>query len=274
MKTKHLILLFNLVAFLISAQPENAHWEGQSVDAGKSYFLYGNNVSLREAPNQDANKIASLAANEYIEVLEVTDKTHFIYGKESPWVKVRAAGKLEGYLVSGLIAVGSRTLADGSVLLYTRAKSDETSYSQIMMRRMLNEKIFDLGTFDLANDSFGINLHDSRGLKNINHILEIDYLAEACGEEGGRAYFAMNLDEENLLPLGLYSSVGDGGMFHQSENLIFPDDKNGTEGIIIYEGEEGAENEDTGEYRTVSKVKHYSWSDVSDGKKIEPFTYN
>ncbi|WP_085767341.1 SH3 domain-containing protein [Nonlabens spongiae] len=274
MKFLKTLAVFLFMVTAVQSQPKTAHREGQSVQAGKSYFLYGNNVSLREAPDQEADKMAALAANEYIEVLEITDKTYFVYGKESPWIKVRAAGGLEGYLVSGLLALGSQNLADGSRLLYTRAISDEALYHQIKIRRIRNKKIYELGTYNLANASFDLKLHDSRGLKNVDHVIEIDFLAEACGEQGGRMYFTMNLDEEELLPLGTYSSVGDGGVFHSNENLIFPADSLGMDGMLIYEGEQGEENANTEEYRTVSKRKMYVWAEVESGKKITPFTYN
>ncbi len=274
MKILKTLVVFLFTVTAVQSQPSTAHWEGQPVASGKSYFLYGNNVSLREAPDQEAEKIASLAANEYIEVLEVTDKTYSVYGTESPWIKVRVGGRLEGYLVSGLLALGSHTLADGSRLLYTRATSDEALNQQIKMRRIQNEKIYELGIYNLDNASFDLKLHDSRGLKNVDHIIEIDFLAEACGEEGGRMYFAMNLDAEKILPLGTYSSVGDGGIFHIEEQLIFPDDPDGMDGILIYRGEQGEENLTTGIYRTVSKVERYSWAEVQDGIEIVPFKYD
>ncbi|MGB5980890.1 MAG: hypothetical protein WBG46_01985 [Nonlabens sp.] len=273
MKTKYILLFFNFFALYLSAQPENAHWNGQNVVQGKTYVTYGDNVSLRATDNVDADKLANLPVNTSVTILEVLDKTHSVYGTEAPWLKVRA-GDQTGFLVSGFLALRSIELGDGSKLLYTRTQvHDEYSY-QIKMRRVFKDRFVELGTYDLGIGNFAVELHNSKGLKNIDHVLKIDFLAEACGENGGRSYFAIDLNEDMLLDLGSYPSVGDGGMFHHSEDLIFPDEPNGMPGMIIYIGEQGSENEVTAEYRTVTKRKEYSWSDISGGKKIEPFNYD
>ncbi len=274
MRFTAVIALFLLTFMGLSAQPPNIHWEGQDFVKGRSYKLYGDNVSLRKLPHAEAEKISSLDTNENIEILEITDKNYSIYGNSSPWVKVKTEDGSEGYIVSGLISLESFTLSDGSTILTARAKSDEGLYDLLKMRRVKDQAIMELGSHILNNASLSFHLHDSRGLKNVDHVFEISYLAEGCGDQGGCALFVIDSSKNDLIYLGTFSNVGDGGIYHEYERLIFPDDKDGQQGALIYEGEEGEENPDTGEYRTVSKRKIYDWTEVQSGKKITPFTYD
>jgi hypothetical protein len=240
------------------AQPDTAHWSGVNFDEGKTYYTYGDQVTLRSAPNVEAEKIAIIPINSPVTFLDATNNNIKVYGFDNPWVKVSYNGK-EGFVASGLLALRSIKLSDGSDLLYVRGvESAKNEGLQVLFRRIYDDSFEELGRYELPNSSFNVTLNDGKGLTGVDHIVQIDFLSEACGEEGGRSYLLL-LADNTVNYLGLFSSVGDGGVYHASEDLTFPFDSGGRNDCIIFNGEEGEEDEN-GLYRTVSYTKVYGWS--------------
>jgi hypothetical protein len=230
------------------------------MEKGKTYVTYGDQVSLRALPSIDADKLYSIPANTAVTILEVSEKQIKVYGIDSPWVKVSVNGK-EGYIASGFLALRSIKLNDGSDLIYTRVKEGHTEYEQsIAFRQVYDNIVVELGSYILGNKDFNVVVTDGRGLVEVDHLIQVEYLAEACGEEGGRTYFILSLEDNKWQRLGTFSSVGDGGVYHLSEDLTFPNDPNGMQDAIIFNGEQGEEDEE-GVYKTVHIRKVYGWSE-------------
>lgn len=271
---KSIFCFFLFLSAISYAQPETAHWNGQRINVGKSYVTYGDNLSLREAPNTSSNKLAVLPINSKVEVIEVDGSNISIFNIENPWIKVKA-GDQEGYIASGYLALRSIELTDGSVLLYTRKRDQEIEYRQFIgFRHVTKNGYSELGDFILGNNSFDIRLLDNKGLKGIDNVLDIQYLGESCGEESGRSYLVWDLNQKSLQSLGTYSSVGDGGMYHMSEELIFPTDKGGIANTLIYNGEEGAsEGDEDSKYNTVKKTRKIAWVKGKTQIPIKSFDY-
>jgi hypothetical protein len=253
------MLFFALSATTISvAQPETAHWSGMNYLVGESYFTYGDQVTLRKSASTNSEKLKSIPINTKVQVLEVATESMQIYGLIHPWLKVTYDGN-EGFIAAGFLALRSIKLGDGSDLLYTRSKEEgKNEELQVSFRKVRDRVYKELGTYSTPNSSFDVTLHDGKGLTGVNHVVQIDFLAEACGEEGGRSYLLL-IEDDTINYLGLFSSVGDGGVYHASEDLTFPFDSGGRHDCIIFNGEEGEEDEN-GLYRTVSYTKVYGWS--------------
>lgn len=271
---KNLIVVLVMVCTALSvAQPENSHWYGQELELGKNYYTYANDLTLRDAPSKNGAKIALLPINTPVKLLAISKETILVNRLESAWVKVIASGK-EGYLASGLLALNRLKLADGSYLLYTREGTQEVYNQRILFRIANGTSYKELGTYNLYNTSFSVEVYGNKGLTGINHIIEVGYLAEACGEQGGMSYFTLDLLTSRFTNLGIYSSIGDSGVFHLSEELIFPSDENGSENTITYTGEQGQyEDDEETTYRTVQKTKTYTWQNGQLEKPIVKFKY-
>lgn len=257
---KSIFCFFLFLSAISFAQPETAHWNGQRFYVGKNYVTYGDNLSLREAPNTISNKLAVLPINTKVEVIEVDESNITVFNIEDPWVKVKAGDQV-GYIASGYLALRSMELSDGSVLLYTRKQDPKIEYRQfISFRHVTKNGYIELGDFILSNNSFDINLLDNKGLKGMDNVLDIQYLGESCGEESGRSYLIWDLKQKTLQSLGTYSTVGDGGMYHMYEELIFPTDEGGIPNTLIYNGEEGeSEGDEDSKYNTVKKTRKIAW---------------
>lgn len=271
---KNLFFIFLFISTISFSQPETAHWSGQLPIAGKSYFTFGDNLSLREAPNSDSSKIAVLPIHTKVEVLEVDQNTISVFNRETPWIKVKTGNK-EGYIASGYLALRSIKLADGSSLIYTRKQDPENEYLQsVGFRHVIKNAYKELGDFIIANNSFDVGLLGDRGLKGIDEVIQISYLGESCGEESGRTYLVLDGKDRTLQSLGTFSSIGDGGMYHMSEDLIFPEDTGGIENTIIYNGEEGESTGDgANDYVTVTRSKKITWVKGKTKLPIKSFEY-
>jgi hypothetical protein len=114
------------------------------------------------------------------------------------------------------------------------------------------------GELSLETSAFSLDVFDDRGVEGIDHILYVNYYAEACGVNGGGVY--LFYDGEQLAEAMDISSVADGGVFWFSEDLIFPDDEKGEEGYIIYEREHGESMDENMLWdRTVSNRVYLKW---------------
>jgi hypothetical protein len=271
---KNIFYLFLFFSIVSTAQPETAHWNGQIPYVGKSYVTYGDNLSLREAPNTGSKKIAVLPIHTKVEVLDVDKKTIKVFNRETPWIKVKTGSK-EGYIASGYLALRSIELAEGSYLVYARKQDLKNEYSQSIAFRHVSKNGFkELGDFVIGNTSFDVGLLGDRGLKGVDEVIQIQYLGESCGEESGRSYLLWDQENQKLQNLGTFSSIGDGGMYHMSEDLIFPEDIGGIENTIIYNGEEGESGiEDESKYNTVKKSKKILWEKGKTQLPISAFDY-
>ncbi len=277
---KNIIIL--LAVFCCStqlfSQTTQLHWQGEELELGTTYFAYANNLTLRKEPSLNAEKIALLPINQELKVISVSDKTMLLNGYNSSWVEVQA-GVNTGFVVSGLLANGRFRLNDGSFLLYN--KNANPSYTKaaaaLQFRKVSNNSAayIELGEAPLHHDTFAVVLHNNKGLTGIDHIIEIDLTAEACGLEGGTGYATLAFEKGKINYLGFYNSVFDGGAFHMKEALVFPGDKEGRPDTIIYKGEEGGfVDDEENEYRTVQKVKSYAWINGRLERPIVKFTYN
>ncbi|WOI22484.1 SH3 domain-containing protein [Nonlabens ulvanivorans] len=267
-------LLIFFVSLSIHAQPEGAHYSGDEFRANETYYTFGNNVNLREEPNTDSDTVIVLTINTSVTLLEISGESISIDGHDSKWLLVKIDEQIQGYIPATFVATGRIYLDNpGEYLLYKKREKewDGTLY----LRSTISQNNYkDLGSLKLANNNFSMTLFDNRGLSGIDHLIEVNYLAESCGEESGTQFITFAKANGQITDLGLYSSVGDGGVYHKSETLIFPTDKDGMKDMIIHKGEEGAfTDEEETEYRTIQKEANYAWKDGKLERSIKQFEY-
>jgi hypothetical protein len=142
----------------------------------------------------------------------------------------------------------SDTLPDSLKIVFARNGIPETSYIQ-----------------KLHGQAYSITLTNNRGLDSIANLIQINYYAEACGEEGGATLLFW--DNQKINELISLSSVSDAGVFYSSEMIIFPKDSGGIDGKIIYQIEIGETiDESTNWWKMTKEEREHSWTN----KQVQP----
>ena len=78
---------------------------------------------------------------------------------------------------------------------------------------------------------FSLQFKDNNGLSNLDNIIIVDYIAEACGIENGQTYLFWN--NSRLIKITDLSAMAD-GIYAYDETFIFPNNINGIKGKIVY----------------------------------------
>jgi hypothetical protein len=262
-----ILITFALIANLGFAQYDyqnvrvlNADYE---FEEGSTEILYGDNVVLRKKPSGSAKALDTLRIGTEVTILENTKETITINGKESVWYQVETSSG-RGYVAGGLIALDSREV-NGGIYMVIMAQAEETEKFRV---RYLKDGDFYGKEGDIRTYSFVLRVHDDRGVEGIESMLLIDFMAEACGVDGGYTYLFN--DGEQLHKAMHCMEVGDGGYWF-SEKLIFPDEREwGSH--IDYEREVGEPmNEEYTWYRSQKDVVTLQWKGDHFEPNIEEF---
>ncbi len=203
-------------------------------ESGSKELMYGDNVVLRKSPSVEGKALDTLVIGEVVTIVKRMEETHPVNGLESHWYKVKH-GKYTGYVLGGLIALDSKRIDKKTYLVIYAGGAEE--YNLKARCRVLNSDGEYYGKeINLNTSLFYIDVHGSKGLDGIENMLTINLMAEACGVDGGITYLFDN--GERLIRAIHAASVGDGGFWFE-EQLIFPEDKDGHEGIVRYTREVG-----------------------------------
>lgn len=237
---KKLIIIFILILKIGFGQNVKYLSEDYEFKNGEIAYMFGNDVKLREQPNTKSNVLTLLKIGEQIEILEKSDTKMEFDGIESPWYKVKANNKI-GFVLGILISLDKVTNTNLTYLISLK----KDGFKLFAKTRVLENGLdFKENISQLITREFSIKAIGNKGLENIKSILKIDYLAESCGANGGGIY--LFYDGKNLMKAIDYTQVADAGAYWLIEEYIFPHDKGGKEGKIVYKREHG----ETKEYET------------------------
>jgi hypothetical protein len=248
------IIFFLLITNFSFSQKTNYHNPNYDLKNGENYYLFGNDVKFRLLPNLTSEVIELLKIGTEIQILEKTEYKLNYNGIESPFYKIRYKNKI-GYILGGLISLEKKEFKESSYLFVY--KKVEDNYSVII--RHLNEKAeLTERISELVNYDFSLDIYDNKGIDNVENILFINYLAEACGIDGGGIFFFQTKTE--LKKAVEISRVSDAGIYWLEERLIFPTDRNGIKGKIVYQKEIGNyEDEKTNWIETKKTSRELEW---------------
>jgi hypothetical protein len=237
---KILTALFIVLINFSFSQEIKYHNPNFDFENGKKYFLFGNDVKFRKLPELASETIDLLKIGTEIEIIEKTESTLNYNGIKSPFYKVKHKNNI-GYILGGLISLEKKEI-NSSKYFFSYEKDKET-YSILIRHLNLNSEFIESKSI-LSTNEFLIDIYNHKGIEDIDHILFINYLAEACGVDGGGIFFFKTKSE--LIKVLEISQVSDAGVYWVEEKLIFPNDKNGVKGKIVYQKEIGNyEDEDT-----------------------------
>lgn len=247
--------LLGLLQVFMAFPQETYFSDGFEFKPGMTVYLLGNDVKLRSKPSTDAEVIKLLKIGAEAVIIEKTRETLVIAGQEKPWYKINQGGQ-PGYVWGGLISLTmlkDKTNGDAFFLFGLNRKENklflETRYV------VSGEQKAQL-SFPLIGYEFSLEALGTKGCNNIDNILMIDYIAEACGVEGGESYVFLN--KEKLYHIKDMTSYAD-AEYGESNALIFPNDPEGRKGLIIHHYS-GAEDEGD-DYIEKTSTRFYKWDD-------------
>src|SRR5690606_12327387 len=181
------LITFFLLNSIMSAQSDTRYLSSYfKFSHGSTEQIFANDVKFRKGPDTNSEVIGLLKIGEKIKIIEQTVLSQEFDGIQSNWYEIECNGKT-GYVLGALISMRNLTTAYNKNL-YLQIKSDENGRITIKIRHKLNETEHKENTFGLIGYEFSIDLLANNGLQNVKDIIAINYLAEACGVEGGVSY--------------------------------------------------------------------------------------
>jgi hypothetical protein len=233
-------------------------------------YLFGDNVKLRTQPNPDSEVLELLKLGTKIEILQKTEEKMNFNGMESFWYKVKVEDKI-GFLLQGLISLEKLSHQKTDYFFALRRENNEAF---LKIRYRTNDSTYVEKESTLENDVFSLEISDNRGLVDVNHILKVNYISEACMMEGGGQYYFS--DGKQLIKALEYSEIADGGIFWFYEQLIFPNEEDGVPNKLVYKRNLGnfmEEDDPNSSYWTEEKVvtRVFSWKNNAFQPDLEKF---
>jgi hypothetical protein len=248
-----LIILISSLSYSQDIQYNNPYLD---LENGKYYYLFGDDVTFRTEPDKKSKVIDVLKIGTEIQVIEKTDITYEYYGIISNYYKVKYKDQF-GYILGSLISLERKTMGN-SKYFYTYGKEGDKFY---LIIRHLNEKLeTNEDVAELKTNDFSLEIYDNKGVEGVENIIYVNYLAEACGIDGGGIYmFQVN---SILKKVFWVSQISDAGVYWINEKLIFSNDKKGVKGKIVYEKEIGSYKDEATNWVEINKVsRELEWKD-------------
>ncbi|TYP96062.1 SH3 domain-containing protein [Tenacibaculum adriaticum] len=260
-----LLLIFLFIFEIGFGQDAKYLSENYEFKNGEIAYMFGNDVKLRDQPNTESDVLSLLKIGEQIEIMEKSNSAMEFDGIESPWYKIKTKDKI-GFVLGSLISL-DRVINGNLTYLISLKKDGLKLY--LKTRVLENELEFKENTSQLFTGEFSIKATGNKGLEIIKSIFEIDYLAESCGVNGGGIY--LFYDGKELIKAIDYTRVADADLYWFIEEYIFPNDKDGLKGKIVYKSEIGETKEYETEW-TESKTTRriLEWNGKEIFPKIEP----
>jgi hypothetical protein len=263
-----LLLFFVLIPMAVLGQ-YGSSTAFTTFEPGKDYAVFGDKVKMRSGPGTAHPVIKIIKIGEKVNIVETTAEFMEYNGINTPWYKIKYRDQV-GFVLGGLIAI--KSFEEDNFTILSSLKQKEDYQSKIVLRILKDSNSYKEFTFDLVGDNFNITLLNSKGLKSITKLLEINYNAQSCGAEGGVSYFYF--DGDSISHLATLHSVSEAGIFSTSESFIFPDDEGGIVDKIIYKKSiEEVQDEKSQWHVKTEESRILNW----DGRKIFPslpFTNN
>ncbi|WP_343487892.1 SH3 domain-containing protein [Allomuricauda sp. d1] len=259
MKARQMLSILTILTICLFANAQEKYhcsYDECGFEPGEMVYLFGDDVKLRTAPTTESEVIKILNIGTELTVLEKTENSWPYRGIESNFYKVDYKGTT-GYVLGGLLSLERKQLY-GKTHLFGYAKNGELEY--LYIRTLKPDGSFGEKSVRLSHGNLALKTMDNRGLNGVDGILYIDYLAEACGVEGGGIYLFQQDDE--LKQVARLSQVSEAGVFYHAEEFIFPHDQGGMPGKVLLKKEQGENLDETSNHikRSV-ETRELVWAD-------------
>ena len=253
-----ILTILAICLFTRAQEKQHCIYEECGFEPGQIVYLFGDHVQLREAPTTESKVLKTLPIGMHLVVQEKHENSWRYKGIDHHYYKVDYKG-IDGYVLGGLLALDKKTINEVTHL-FGRAKTSDEDY--LLIRTLKEDGSFKEKSIRLANGQFYLSQLGPKGLDHVDGILHVDYLAEACGIEGGGIYLFQQ--EGQLHQVARLSQVSDAGSYYFWEEFIFPEDKGGKIGKIIYKKEIGEYFDEVANWKKSSiETKELVWTDTN-----------
>lgn len=288
MQLMNKILLFVAALFFCSTVDVYAQASYGPLEIGDSseHYVFTNKAMVRALPNMSSSVIDTLYAGNLVLVRNVAVSKDLPKETNNQWVYINYAKEgifKDGYIWVGLLSFDA--LRRGNVkFIYgvedvteRRLKQIDGDYTEyrysIQLKVLRNDTLIAIDTFTADRYFAMTEITNGSGLDSVKNIISISFGGGACGV--GMFTYIHLWNDKSLYVLPKLFQVSDAGVYHDVQRFIYPADKGGKQGLILWEEEEASAKENTdGEFITDKngeplfdvRIKHktYTW----DGKKL------
>lgn len=246
-----------------------------SYEKGQVVYLFGDQVNLRETPDMVSTSLGIMPIGSRLIIQQPYDSYDSSGG--AFWVKVNYKDMI-GYVRSDFISL--QTFHVDGIPHYTQLIDNQDDPYLLIRVPTQRTPAYDELKFEVASTMFHIEVLGNKGLHNIRNMVHLDYIAEACGVNGGGKY--LFIDDSNIWHDAFsYVQVADSGIFYWVEELKFPDEhKKGD--FILYSSEYASmedegddfENPEHTEKHNTERVLRWNGTQITPKFKQEPVPTN
>ncbi len=272
MKKITLFLIFAIIYFSVFSQTGYGERTYGNISADSQiYRLISDNVNLRKAPYSKAELVQKLKIGTQLKVISQSDSISTINGFEQNWFEIQVLDKsgkataVKGFLWGGFIAenIFDSKEDKGVTFLYGISKVTLNEYYEIpyiQVRAILDTVELSKLEFEAVGSlttSHNLELYDSKGLRNVKNILNLNFSDGFCG--GAAGDIVIFWDGAALHYVKTLSGGADAPVFF-SEEFIYPTDENGETGKVIFYEEAGEYMDDGNINYNYQRSTKYKWT--------------
>lgn len=268
---RYCVLFFVLLlsSFPVIAQ-EEYHNYGQAYgfDAGQQAYIFADTANVRTEANINAPVQDRLLQGTVIKI-EKTGAVYELNGKSAPWCTI--SYELNGTVKKGVIWAGllsPRMLRRGDTrFLYgMKFPGNDTVGTIVDIKALRNDSLiartsFTIASIESAGGAHNAKIDAAKGLGGLQYLLYFYYSGEACAIPTYEQYIGWN--GKQFIRLPLLTSSGDAGVYGETEHFIFPSDKGGTAGLLIYKYHLESYDENDKPVHKSDKTTRYKWDAVN-----------
>ncbi|MEZ4917519.1 MAG: SH3 domain-containing protein [Saprospiraceae bacterium] len=272
------VMLFAQLTLPAQEWDEYSISEMETYQAGLKTQIFGDLCNVRNAPNAQGSIVAKLAIGTPVTILESSEESSTYNGWTARWSKIQFQqdGKtMSGYIWNGLLSpLAHQTNGVSFVYNVVKAETKKNEYGYdnsthtVEVRAVRNGKVQSKAQFELQitpGSSTEMQLVDNPGLAPYQNAFRISIYFPACGY----ANYTLTClwDGNQLTALPILSGASDAGVFWEDEVFIFPNEKNGIPGKLVYQYElsQGMEEEGELDYKKSMRLV-----EMKDGRFIKP----
>lgn len=239
---------------------------------GDTVYSCAPKTKLFSRPNQNSKVITEVNAN-VLFVIDTLNEGSYDYKPEHPEFYPVRFNRKRMYVLSEQLAEFRLSFSKSNVIFFRKELgSDEDSNPQYKMHIRLCRagEIVSETSIHLRQHLLSVELFDSKGLTEVDHLIFIHFYAQACGEEGGTTILMLKNDLINEIAQTI--NVSDAGVFGFKTNLIFPNDENGIAGKVIYTSELHTIYDEETEWESVTASRRvHEWTGTQIFPEIENY---
>ncbi len=230
-------------------------------------------MRLFQEPDTLSTVLCTVLPGTEIEILENTNQDYEKYNLITEWYRISCESdgiQYTGYSPSLYFACTCQTLSSGDVFLFGLSGYNPDTYSVSGMARIVTDGcVVQEAEVNPQQDYWGpgnrygytvdSRLQDVTGFSDLNDIVIIFFIYEACGYENRDLPVFWN--GENLFCAEYASSMSEAGIFHVNQKHIFPSDHGGIENTLMIHGSEEEWDEEVDGYVLIGETdESYVWT--------------